>query len=130
VDSTSKFQRVFEDLFAKGGWTQSSLARASGLQQTLISRWLKGNNTPTLESIDCLAKAFGVAPSVFLQDKTPTASAGFPLIQKILRQLSTMQEDELSLMLEFAEGLREGSELGREVSQILRKAGRKRSTAD
>ena len=45
-----------------GNATQSEIASATGIDQSSISRWQRGTNTPRAEAVVSLARAYGRSP--------------------------------------------------------------------
>jgi transcriptional regulator with XRE-family HTH domain len=75
VDTTPKFitkaefgRRVHQYILKKG-WTQSELARRSGLPRDSISTYVRGAVFPSELSLDKLAKALGVKAEELLPNK-------------------------------------------------------------
>lgn len=54
------------------GWTQAELCRRSGVPQTTISATERSVHAPTLDTLDDLAKAFGVLPWILLFESAGT----------------------------------------------------------
>jgi transcriptional regulator with XRE-family HTH domain len=52
--------RVVRALMDERGWTQTDLARASGVSQKSVSNLLSRTYAPQLESLERIAQAFGV----------------------------------------------------------------------
>jgi transcriptional regulator with XRE-family HTH domain len=61
---------LFEN-FKKSGGSQAKLAELAGLTQAQISSYLRGEYPPSLESLDGLAKAFGVSVAELLKSDVP-----------------------------------------------------------
>lgn len=57
------------------GWTQTRLARESGVSQTYISELEAGKSAPTIPIVYKLARALGVKPSDLLDDAAETPQA-------------------------------------------------------
>ena len=56
------------------GWSQSALARASGLSQAVISKYLLGKSEPGARELGQIADAFGVSMDVLWRGGTLAAS--------------------------------------------------------
>jgi len=54
-------------LRAENGWSQAELARRVGIQTAAISHIENARGNPTLETMDALARSFGVSVSSLLQ---------------------------------------------------------------
>lgn len=54
--------RIIQAELRKKGWTQSDLARATGLPRYTISRAVRGENVLSAKLVEKLAKAFGISP--------------------------------------------------------------------
>ncbi len=59
-----EFGRRVYGLMMDKPWTQSELARASGLGRDSISQYVRGKSVPTPQNLQKLAKAFDVDPDV------------------------------------------------------------------
>lgn len=57
--------RVYKLMIGKG-WSQSELARQSGLTRAVISDYVRGVNMPEPKYLEKLAEALGIAPSDLL----------------------------------------------------------------
>lgn len=55
-----------KELRERKGWSQTELARRAGLQNTVVNRAERGQNSITLKTLEKLAKAFGVGPRTLL----------------------------------------------------------------
>ncbi len=52
------------------GWTQEQLAKASGVQQSEISRIERGQGNPTYSTLDALARAANMAVALVPRQRT------------------------------------------------------------
>lgn len=59
--------------------SQKTLAKIAGVQQGQVSVWLSGGYLPGIESLDAIAKAFGVSVEVFFQRGGAAKALGTPL---------------------------------------------------
>lgn len=67
---SANLKRLMDD--AKPPITQMAVSKVSGIPQRTISRIKRGEVSPTLNSIDGLAKAFGLLPwQLLVQDMDP-----------------------------------------------------------
>jgi transcriptional regulator with XRE-family HTH domain len=48
-------------------WSNSRLARACGVSESLVSRWKNGHTVPTANNCTSIAEAFGVEPDYVLR---------------------------------------------------------------
>ncbi|MFZ0789018.1 MAG: helix-turn-helix transcriptional regulator [Chromatiaceae bacterium] len=62
MSSASAIAYNVKALRVSSGMSQTRLAALTGLSQTWISRLEAGDENPTLETLERLANAFGVAP--------------------------------------------------------------------
>ena len=56
----NNFANWLRDEMAARHWSQSELARRSGLSQSMISLMALGRNQPGVETLQCLSRAFGI----------------------------------------------------------------------
>ena len=69
------FRSRLQDLLDDRGWSQSALARATGLSQAVISKYLLGKSEPGARELGQIADAFGVTMDVLWRGvKTDTQS--------------------------------------------------------
>lgn len=68
------------------GWTQTELAKESGLGTAYVNQLLTGRKkSPTLDTLERLASAFGVSPSVLIDRRLSDAELRTELSQGALR---------------------------------------------
>ncbi|CDZ55033.1 helix-turn-helix domain-containing protein [Neorhizobium galegae] len=65
-------KRVYRLMIGKG-WTQSELARQSGLPRDSISVYVRGKSLPTPQSLETLAKALDTTPEELLPNHVESA---------------------------------------------------------
>lgn len=58
------FRSRLQNLLDERGWSQSALARATGLSQAVISKYLLGKSEPGARELGQIADAFGVTMDV------------------------------------------------------------------
>jgi len=68
------FAAVVRDLRLEQDMSQQELALAVGVHATVISRVENGRGSPSLATIEALAKAFGIQPSELLRRAEAEAS--------------------------------------------------------
>lgn len=68
-----EFGRRIYNLMVAKGWTQSELARQSGLPRDRISNYVRGVALPTPTNVHSLAASFGVEPESLLPNHTEQA---------------------------------------------------------
>ena len=85
------------------GWTEYELAKRSGLPQSTISTWYSKNMLPTIASLECICRGFGITLSqFFLEDgegATILTRQQFRLLSYAAR-LDPSQYEQLLLFLE------------------------------
>ena len=59
------------DLRQQRGWTQETLGERAGISYKFIGEIERGVGNPTVDSIDQIAKAFGIDIGLLLQRETP-----------------------------------------------------------
>lgn len=97
MGSRDNFVQIFNDLFAKKGCTQEELAAYVGQSRQAVGKWLAGRGFPRAESLDSIAKFFGVtvADLVGYEDQE----------SKLLRMFRAMNADGKAKLIERAEEL-------------------------
>lgn len=68
-----EFAKRLYKLMASKGWTQSELARKSGLERAAISTYMRAKSLPTPSKLAALAAAFGVEPEILLPNHLEAA---------------------------------------------------------
>lgn len=63
-DNSDNFRCRLQQLLDERGWSQSALARLSGLSQAVISKYLLGKSEPGARELGQIADAFGVTMDV------------------------------------------------------------------
>jgi transcriptional regulator with XRE-family HTH domain len=61
-----KFGKRLFNLFVDRGWTQSELARRSGVPRESVSDYVRGHRLPDANDTKLLADAFGLTPDQLL----------------------------------------------------------------
>jgi DNA-binding XRE family transcriptional regulator len=56
---------LIAEAVARPGWSQARLAKALGLRPQTINKWVKGENTPRMETWASIEGALGFAPNTF-----------------------------------------------------------------
>ncbi len=84
----------------KRGWSQSDLARLSGLHRQIINKTENGVSMPAVETYIALASAFGISPvSIFrkagLLPSGPENETQFEDWQYLLSQLPADEQEEM-----------------------------------
>lgn len=85
VDPDQRLENVGRLLELKG-WTQTELAKESSLGTAYVNQLLTGRKkSPTLDTLQRLASAFGVSPSVLIDRRLSEAELRTELSQGALR---------------------------------------------
>ena len=88
------------------GWTQSDLARASGLHKSSISHVLKRQRKPGVDFVLAVARALKVSPQDLyvragLLPPLPSAT-GSPKIDEVVDVLKRLPEDKIEEILRYS----------------------------
>ena len=67
-EKNSFFSKKLRKILVEYRMSQTDLECTTGIAQTVISRWCRGETVPTLASIEKLSKAFNVPINYFLED--------------------------------------------------------------
>lgn len=73
--TTDKFSELVRLEMARRKWTQTELAKQSGVAQTTISAIYRGTSEPTLSTAAKIAKALGISLDELASDDEPLAAA-------------------------------------------------------
>lgn len=68
---SDSFARRLQRALEQSGTTQAALARAADVDQSSISRYLRGQCEPNLRQFRSIAQALGMKPADFLPDEKP-----------------------------------------------------------
>jgi len=61
------FQKYLNSQLYKRDWSQRELAGKMGVHESLVSRWMKGERTPTLPNIIKMASLFDTSVDAILE---------------------------------------------------------------
>lgn len=86
------------------GYSQSQLAKISGLAQSSISYIESGNKKPNIETVSILAKALDL-PVSYLLDNQTIGDTLPPKLAELIRFASGLSDDRQELLLKIAKGL-------------------------
>lgn len=86
-------------LMELNNWTEYQLAKRAGLSQSTVNSMFRKNNTPTIPTLECICRAFGMSLSAFFAEDEPKEA---------------FSPDQLNLFEEWLE-------LSEEQKEILRK---------
>lgn len=67
----------------KNKMNQSDLARMTGVGNTTVSNWCKGNKTPRAEHIDAMCRIFGCARADLVSDGSGSAAISVPVYGRV-----------------------------------------------
>lgn len=132
-DASKLVQRVRQrvrELRLERGLTQEELCERARISVDAISRIESGSRVPTIETVERIASALGVTPSIFFEDEAPEPLATQP---ESLRRVVTLLQLHPEPVLILAENVvtalvrayRRGTESGR-AEPRLKKAGRQK----
>ncbi|MEW6243140.1 MAG: helix-turn-helix transcriptional regulator [Bacillota bacterium] len=82
-------------------FTQSELAKKAELSTALISAVENGRVRPSLASLRRISEALGVSPCEFLRIATPVAPATGGLLERLLHEIGTLDEDQLRFVYDM-----------------------------
>ena len=86
----------------KLGWTQRQLADASGRQESEVSRWVRGVQRPTMQSLESVAAGVGVDIITLLSINLPPRECeaediAFTIESRVGRPYSELSDVELAI---------------------------------
>lgn len=86
------------------------LAQLTGLSQTTIANLMDGKNSPTVQTLDIICKAFGISVSQFFNPED--AFSGLSDVQKeLLTAWAALDDEKRKLLLAFMQSLQQGQPL-------------------
>ena len=89
------------DLMDKCGITQYRLCKESGLNQSSVSRYLNGLNSPTTEQLEKICTALGISIAEFFSDADQEPPAQFDALHQLIEEIPEERRDEVRRFLEF-----------------------------
>ncbi len=110
-------RRRIRELRVERGLTQEQLCERAGISVDAVSRIEGGSRVPTLDTIERLARAFGVSPMNFLERASAPKSRTTPHLRRVLALLEGQPEEVQRLAEQFV------SVLVRAFATGLRSAG-------
>lgn len=96
-----------QELMDKYGFTQYRLCKESGLNQSSISRYLNGQNSPTAEQLDRICNAIGITLNEFFSDteeikrETDPKSLRFNTLHQLIEEVPEERREEVKRFIEF-----------------------------
>lgn len=90
-----------QELMDKYGFSQYRLCKESGLNQSSISRYLSGQNSPTAEQLDRICNAIGITLSEFFSGVEPEIKDRFDSIHKLVDKVPEDRREEVRRFIEF-----------------------------
>lgn len=81
VDTVQKTYKVFADLLAQKGVTPYRVYKETGVPQSSLSEWKRGNSMPKIDKIQRLAEYFGVTVDYLLTGES-SGKNGTPILTK------------------------------------------------
>ena len=96
-----------QELMDKYGFTQYRLCKESGLNQSSISRYLNGQNSPTAEQLERICNAIGITLAEFFSgDEEPeiftdARELRFDALHQLVDEVPEDRREEVKRFLEF-----------------------------
>ena len=88
------------------GWTDYELAKRSDVPQSTISSWYSKNITPSVASLECICKGFGISMSQFFLEESSVEPMALSRQQRrLLAYASRLDPDQYASLLNFLEKL-------------------------
>lgn len=101
------------------GWSQETAARHIGCSWRAVQRWERGHAQPSWDSVELLAKAYGVTPSQIIgQDSVKTGTKPATVesrLDQLTLQVSQLQAQLNSLYQRLELGPHQGQDDGVEI---------------
>ena len=100
-ENNNFFSKQLKKIMAEHNFSQVDLENKTGISQTVISRWCRGEAMPTFVSIKKLAQAFNVPLNYFFENtntnkddfyKSNLNEKIFKVQEEILKQLAEIKE--------------------------------------
>ena len=90
-----------QELMDKYGFSQYRLCKESGLNQSSISRYLSGQNSPTAEQLDRICNAIGITLSEFFSGFEPEIKDRFDALHQLVDEVPEERREEVRRFIEF-----------------------------
>lgn len=120
--------KVFRDRLAKaleGHGARSEFCRKTGIARSGLERWLEGEGTVSLESLDRAAKGLGLAPWELLKPAASAANPAAPtrdsLIVGIITRIPRLHDDQLRALFNIVDGFDRDNAETKVPEQLSRK---------
>jgi len=112
----------------KRNWSQSDLARLTGLHRQIINKTENGVSMPAVETYLALAKAFNISPITIIRKAgllpEGTEATNFEDWQFLIAQLMPEEQDEMRQIIEMKIERRQKAEQAARTSKLKpKKAG-------
>lgn len=106
ADKTTFFSEWLQEELEKRGWSQSELARRSGLTRQTINTLIKGRSEPQAETCLAIARGLNVPPETVLRaaDLLPELPVPDrdPTLQELMDLMKRMSQEEREEILQYA----------------------------
>ncbi len=121
MNTVQKTYKVFAALLAQKGVTPYRVFKETGVPQSSLSEWKRGNSMPKIDKIQKLAKYFGVTVDYLLTGEMPPQKENAPaLTKKDERDISKKMEETLGQLEKKQDGLMfDGEPLDDETKELL-----------
>lgn len=97
------FANNLRHLMRLTGWTQTELAKHSGISQKSISNILSGSQAPTIETAESLAQAFGLEGWHLIMPGLPSDLVSSPSIEKLMKNFASASTEGRKMISIIAE---------------------------
>ncbi len=99
-------QKKIKQLMEERNWTEYRLAKEANLSHSTVSNMFKRNNAPSLPTLECVCKAFGVSLSQFFaQEEEPVVLTGEQKI--LLKKWITLTDAKKKALLDLMNTMEE-----------------------
>lgn len=121
MNTVQKSYEVFADLLAKKKVTPYRVYKETGVPQSSLSEWKRGNSMPKIDKMQKLAEYFGVSVDYILTGDISDQKETPALNKKDERDIARKLEETLDMLNNNQDGLMfDGEPLDEETQELLR----------
>lgn len=91
-------------LMGDRGWTKYELAKRSGVPQSTISAMFRKNNMPTIPTLECICKGFGISMAEFFAEEETERHLTAEQVM-LLNKWAELTDEQKEILLKFLSSL-------------------------
>lgn len=124
-NSKELFHSRFEKRFTAENWTQKKFSEKSGIDQSLVGKYLRKESTPSIENLDKIAAVWGYTAAEFIapEELPPARVERNELVDEVTKAIEELERiRKRELRLKALEPSAEATDLDPELLRRLREA--------